>query len=144
MVLWLTLVDQSDPDAEPYGVDPGEARRVQHAPGLRAGPMTAFVVTLPESRADGWDVEKSPETTAARWVLAGEVRRMHLVRQVREVGRCKLDPSLKKCPMRSTLEQHEIAYVALKLNLTDFSIELARLQRGAGQGAAESGGVAGV
>ena len=70
---------------EEAGVAPEEVRRVATAPGIRAGPMTAFVVTLPPSRDAGWVVEGSAETTSARWVPAREVRRLHLVRQVREV-----------------------------------------------------------
>ena len=38
---------------EEAGVTPEEVRRVETAPGIRAGPMTAFVVTLPPSRMTG-------------------------------------------------------------------------------------------
>lgn len=85
---WMAAVRELREEA---GVEASEVQRAETAPGIRAGPMTAFVVTLGEDRTRaGWEVEGSPETVAARWVPVSEVApgpecRMEHVRQVREV-----------------------------------------------------------
>jgi 8-oxo-dGTP pyrophosphatase MutT (NUDIX family) len=85
---------------EEAGVEASEVRRAEAAPGIRAGPMTAFVVTLGEERTagaagaagvgSGWKVEGSPETVSAVWVPVSQVApgplcAVHHVRQVKEV-----------------------------------------------------------
>ena len=79
---WTAALRELEEEA---GVVPGEVRRLESAPAIRKGALTAFAVTLPASRNDGWRVENSPETTEARWIPLAEVRRMRLVRDVGDV-----------------------------------------------------------
>ena len=59
---WTAALRELEEEA---GVVPGEVRRLGSAPAIRKGALTAFAVTLPASRNDGWRVENSPETTEA-------------------------------------------------------------------------------